>query len=148
MRFIRRFYMHLELTHHKLEVYTQAQRVAEQCNLVTKNFPDHEKFGMTLQVRRASLSVLINISEGFARKTILGRRRFFVIARASLIKLDTALNFALRLNYITQEFLDGLKPIILAVFRALSALLKSLERSSVTATGCLMFLFALMVTQL
>lgn len=51
---------------------------------ITENFPKHELFGLTSQLRRAAVSVPANIAEGFKRKGKGDKIRFYNIAQASL----------------------------------------------------------------
>ena len=58
-----------------------------------------EQFALVNQLRRAVISVCSNIAEGAARKTKPDRRRFYEIARSSLVEIDTQMEAALLLNY-------------------------------------------------
>ena len=51
---------------------------------MTKTFPTDERFGLTNQIRRSSVSIPANIAEGFKRKTETDKVRFFNIAQSSL----------------------------------------------------------------
>lgn len=68
--------------------------LVEETYLVTREFPREEAFGLTSQMRRASISVPANIAEGSARKSTNERRQFYFIARASLSELDTHVEIA------------------------------------------------------
>ncbi len=61
--------MFLELAHTKLNVYQFSQELALECYRVTKKFPSDEKFAMISQIRRAAVSVHLNIAEGCSRKS-------------------------------------------------------------------------------
>ena len=62
--------------------------------------PADEKFGMISQIRRAALSVHLNIAEGASRKSEIERKRFYEIARGSIIEIDAALDIANDLKYL------------------------------------------------
>ncbi len=79
--------MFLQLAHTKLESFKVSQELAMECYKITKLFPDSEKFAMVQQLRRAALSVHLNIAEGCSRKSKADRTRFYEIARGSVIKL-------------------------------------------------------------
>jgi four helix bundle protein len=60
--------MFLKLAHTKLEVFQQSQNLALECYRLTKVFPSDEKYAMVQQIRRAALSVHLNIAEGCSRR--------------------------------------------------------------------------------
>jgi four helix bundle protein len=69
----------------------------------TRGFPSEERFGLTSQVRRASLSAPTNIVEGCARRTQKDYLLFLNRAEASLEEAGYLLGFAHRLNYLNRE---------------------------------------------
>ena len=91
---------------------------------ITSKLPSEEKFGMISQIRRASLSVLLNISEGASRSSKIERIRFYEIARGSLIEVDTAIDIACKLNYLQSSELEELGSIIIECFKIISGLIK------------------------
>lgn len=118
--------MFLQLAHTRLDVFTFSQELALECYKITKLFPDHEKFAMVQQIRRAAMSVHLNIAEGCSRKSIVERRRFFEIARGSVIEIDTAIGIAHKLAYSTQEQLQSLGEKIIKTFKILSGMIGKL----------------------
>ncbi len=61
--------MFLQLAHTKLNVYQFSQELALESYKITKNFPADEKFAMVQQIRRAAISVHLNLAEGCSRKS-------------------------------------------------------------------------------
>ena len=61
------------------------------------------KYNLADQIRRASLSVLLNIAEGYGRFHYLDRLRFFYIARGSLTEVLSAFIAASSLGYVDDE---------------------------------------------
>lgn len=55
-------------------------------------FPPEERFNLIFQIRRAALSVHLNIVEGCSRKSEGERKRYYEVAHGSLIEIDAALN--------------------------------------------------------
>lgn len=53
----------------KLQVWQHARGLAKNIYLITKQFPDDERFGLTSQLRRASVSVCSNLAEGSSRNS-------------------------------------------------------------------------------
>ena len=73
--------MFLQLAHTKLNVYQFSQELALECYKITKNFPADERFAMVQQIRRAAISVHLNLAEGCSRKSQRERNRFFEIIK-------------------------------------------------------------------
>ena len=116
--------MFLQLAHTKMDIFQCSRELALSCYRLTKQFPDSEKFGMVQQVRRAALSVHLNISEGCSRRSETERKRYFEIARGSVIEVDTALDIGLALNYSNLGEMQPTGKLIIRAFRMLSAMLK------------------------
>ena len=67
-----------------LMVWQKAHQLVMAIYRLTKGFPADEKFGLTSQIRRASVSVAANIAEGFSKRGKPDKARFFNIAQGSL----------------------------------------------------------------
>lgn len=93
--------MFLVLNHQKLEVYAASKNFVLECYRFSKHLPTEEKFGMCSQIRRAALSVHLNIAEGASRKSEIERRRYYEISRGSIIEIDAACDIAEGLAYFT-----------------------------------------------
>lgn len=91
--------MFLQLAHTKLNIYQYSQELTLECYKVTKKFPSDEKFAMISQIRRAAISVHLNIAEGCSRKSDKERIRYFEIARGSVIEVDAAVGIAFKIGY-------------------------------------------------
>ncbi|GAA4318254.1 hypothetical protein GCM10023184_02360 [Flaviaesturariibacter amylovorans] len=85
--------------------------------------PPDERFGMISQIRRAALSVHLNIAEGASRKSESERKRFYEIARGSLIEIDAALDIANELDYLKDQDLSRLEENMVRCFKILSAMI-------------------------
>lgn len=70
---------------------------------ITKNFPKDELYGVTSQIRRASLSVILNYIEGFARQKKAVKRNFWEISYGSLKESKYLLHFSLVEKYLSEE---------------------------------------------
>jgi four helix bundle protein len=116
--------MFLNLDHQKLDVYTASRVFVSECYKLTKSLPVDEKFGMISQVRRAALSVYLNIAEGASRKSGAERKRYYEVARGSVIEIDAALDIANDLGYIKTIDTTNLGQSI-ASFKLLTGLIKS-----------------------
>jgi four helix bundle protein len=93
----------------------------------TDLFPDREKFGLTVQLRRSGVSVPSNIAEGYGRASTPDYLRFLRIARGSLYELDTQLSFAVRLGCVDAEQHAELQIRLDECGRMLAGLIRSIE---------------------
>lgn len=91
------------MNHKDLEVWIKSMDLVEDVYALSKFFPNDEKFGLTNQIRRASVSVPSNISEGAARKSDKEFIQFLYIALGSLSELETQYLIAVRLKYIIEN---------------------------------------------
>lgn len=81
---------------------------------VTKNFPKDELYGVTSQIRRASLSVMLNYVEGFTRRKgdeCKVYKNFLEISYGSLKESKYLLNFSLREKYLLEKDYKELLPV-------------------------------------
>lgn len=115
--------MFLDLAHTKKDVFLSSKQFVLACYHITKDFPTEERFAMVSQIRRAALSTHLNIAEGCSRKSEAERKRFFEIARGSVIEVDTALDVAHELHYKTKEDLQPLGLHVLSTFKQLCGLI-------------------------
>ena len=92
--------MFLKLNHQKLEVFIVARQFVLECYKLSNTLPAEERFGMISQIRRAAVSVYLNIAEGASRKSATERKRFYEIARGSMIEIDAAFYIAYDLEYL------------------------------------------------
>lgn len=122
--------MFLQLLHTKTDVFVASKSFTLECYKVTRSFPPDERFAMTQQVRRAALSVHLNIAEGCSRKSEAERKRYFEIARGSVVEIDTALDIAIELEYVSAENLTILGTHLLSTFKQLSAMINQRQHSS------------------
>ena len=74
----------------------------------TRNFPKEEIFGLTSQIRRATVSIPSNIAEGFGRDSSKEYLRFLNISISSLFELQTQLEIAKNINYLTEDEFNNL----------------------------------------
>jgi four helix bundle protein len=118
-------FMFLKLKHQKLDVYNFSQSFVLECYKLSKHLPDTEKFGMVSQIRRAALSVHLNIAEGASRKSELERKKFYEISRSSLVEIDAALDIASGLEYLKNYDVSNLGEGMNRCFKILTGLILS-----------------------
>lgn len=86
--------------------------------------PAEEKFNMTSQLRRAVLSVKLNLAEGASRKSSAERNRFIEIARGSVVEIDAALETAVDMQYLQIEELVTTGELLNKCFAMLSNMIE------------------------
>jgi four helix bundle protein len=74
----------------------------------TKNFPKEEIYGLTSQIRRSAISIPSNIAEGFGRDSNKEYLRFLNISIGSLFEMQTQLEIAKNIEYLTEEDFNNL----------------------------------------
>lgn len=78
---------------------------------------------MISQIRRAALSVHLNIAEGASRKSNVERKRYYEVARGSVIEIDAALDIAQDLLYLQNIQTDNLGTLMITCFKMLSGMI-------------------------
>jgi len=87
----------------KLDVWHKAVEMTDRVYEMTRTFPDNERFGLTSQMRRASVSVASNIAEGSGRTSTTEFLRFIEIAYGSLMELITQTLIAKRQGFLLEK---------------------------------------------
>lgn len=116
----------LKLNHKNLDVWQLAVNFVSLVYRITSKYPKEELFGLTNQTRRASVSVSANIAEGSSRKSLVERKRFYEIARSSLVEVDNHLEIAITLNYLDDKTVKIIDEKLNELFAKLS---KFIERA-------------------
>ncbi len=117
-------------TYRDLEVWQRAVDLVVEVYRLTKVFPSEERFGLTSQSRRASVSIPANIAEGYGRTHRGDYLRHLSMARGSLTELETHLTIAVRLDFITRDQAMDTWNLCQEVGRMLNKLIRSLEQRS------------------
>jgi four helix bundle protein len=92
-----------------LRVWQSAQDLCVNIYKETVEFPKHEQFGLTAQMRRAAVSVPSNIAEGFGRRSAKEKEQFYHHSLDSLFELDTQLELALNLAFVERPSYEVLR---------------------------------------
>jgi four helix bundle protein len=109
-----------------LRVWQDAMKLASSTYRLTGNFPKHELYGLSQQMRRAAVSVPSNIAEGKGHRTNRGFASFLFHARGSLLELQTQIEIAEDLQYLFEHDAKFLLAEATIVGRSLSGLINSL----------------------
>nr|WP_321410869.1 four helix bundle protein [uncultured Carboxylicivirga sp.] len=93
----------------KLEIWQLSRELVKNIYQVTTDFPDSEKFGLTNQLRRASVSISSNIAEGNGRNSKKDKARFIEIAYSSLLEVLNQLILSNDLDFISDITLSDFR---------------------------------------
>lgn len=109
----------------KLEVWQNSLDFAKLIYEVTDKFPKTEIYGLSSQIRRATVSISSNIAEGSTRSSLKDQARYTEIAFGSLLETLNQLIIANKIGYIGENELYMLRDEIEKISRQLNALKKS-----------------------
>ncbi len=109
-----------------LELYKTSLDLVERIYKDTSSFPKHELFGLSSQLRRAAVSIPSNVAEGSGRNNRKEFIQFLYIANGSLSELETQLDIALRLGYLSDisahiENIKYIRKLLLGLVKYLQA---------------------------
>lgn len=114
----------------KLEVWHRAVEFADAVYALTRQFPSDERFGLTSQMRRASVSVSSNIAEGSGRISDKDFARFIEFAYGSVMEVVSQAEIAHRQSFLAVEDRNQLKQKAEELSRMLSGLRNKLLSGS------------------
>ena len=112
----------------KLEVYQRAVDLAAKISQLTKTFPAQGHYHLVDQLRRASLSISLNIAEGNGRWHVKDRKNFFWIARGSVFEYVPLLELCKREKLISEVTWAELKSELEVLSKMLTALINGAEK--------------------
>ena len=86
-----------------LNVWKEGRKLTSLIYEKTRKFPREENFGLTSQMRRASVSIIANIAEGFGRSSVKEKIYFYNQSNGSLTELQSHIYVAADLEYISDS---------------------------------------------
>ena len=111
----------------KYEVWRRAHDIVLETYRVSGTFPRHEKYGLTSQMRRASVSIVSNIAEGAGRGSDADFSRVLLIASGSTNELESQVLIARDLAYVPPVASETLLSQLDALRRRLIRLIQSMS---------------------
>lgn len=111
----------------KLEVWQLSRKFANTIYEITARFPKTELFGLISQLRRAAISIALNIAEGSDRKSDKDFRHFLRISIGSLEEVITALYISLDQDFLNKQEFDKIYGASGILMAKLNALINSLK---------------------
>lgn len=112
-----------------LKAWQHGQRLAIECSRAARNFPDYEQGALADQLRRACYSVPLNIAEGNTRHGSRECRRFLDSARSSLAEVETIIEMARELEYVSPAEFGRLEALANETGKTLYGLLRKISDS-------------------
>ena len=109
-----------------LIVWQKSVNMVTDVYKLLNSFPDDEKFGLTSQIKRSSVSISSNIAEGYGRNYTKDYIRFLNIARGSLYEMQTQLQIAINLKFINTEDLRSINAVSNEIEKMLNSLIKKI----------------------
>ncbi len=86
-----------------LKIWKKSMDLVEKVYFLVKSLPEEEKFGLISQIRRCSISIPSNISEGAGRNSKKEFKHFLAIANGSTCELETQILLTIRLKFILER---------------------------------------------
>ena len=91
-----------------LEVYREGYKLLKEIYELAEKYPKEEQFVMLTQIRRAALSVVLNIVEGYGRQSRDDFKRFLKMSFSSINEVEVLLELSKDLKYISEEEYDDI----------------------------------------
>ncbi len=108
----------------ELIVWQKSMTLVKELYKITEHFPENEQYGLTSQMRRASVSIPSNIAEGWGRLSRKNYIQFLRISRGSLFELETQILISKDLNYIKDS--KEVNGLIIEIGKMLNSLIRKL----------------------
>ena len=118
----------MDKPHKKLVAWQKGMDLVVLIYKLTKSFPKEETYGLTSQLRRASISVPSNIAEGAADRSNEQFRNFLSISIGSLNEINTQVELAFRIGYLDKENYDTVQNLVDECLRTTYGLKRSIEQ--------------------
>jgi len=117
-----------EYSFENLELYKAAREYRKKIYRLISTLPKEEQYNLTLQMRKAALSITNNITEGHERYHYQENIQFLRIARGSLEEVLDDLNTCIDENYADKGYIDSLKQEGYALLKKLNGYVKYLRK--------------------
>ena len=92
----------------ELEIYQEGYELLKEIYEITSKYPKEEQYVMLTQIRRAALSIVLNIAEGYGRQSKDDFKRFLKMSFGSVNEVEVLLELSKDLKYISEEQYNGI----------------------------------------
>lgn len=114
----------------KLTVWQKSIELLRPVYAICNQLPQIEEYNLKNQLRRAAISISSNIAEGSGRNSSPDQRRFYEIARSSVIEVDSQLEACIELSYLNYKDIEEVCNILLELYKMLSRLIEINRKQS------------------
>ncbi len=111
-----------------LDFYKDGLKLLKAAYRLAASLPDYERYNLTDQLRRAVVSIGLNIAEGYGRYHYLDRLRFLYIARGSLNETMSGFIIAEQLDYCDSTQLDWTRQLVIGIEKNLNGYCRSIRQ--------------------
>lgn len=111
------------------QIWQESINFVSEIYTITKQFPAHERHGLSNQLNRAAVSIASNIAEGSARESEKEFNHFLFISMGSAFEVETQLTIASNLGYISQQNLNDILGKIHIIERKINELISVIKAS-------------------
>jgi len=115
----------------EIEAWQKARELIREIYSVSKRGTFSKDFALRDQIRRAGVSIMSNIAEGFERAGTKEFSQFLAIAKGSTGEVRTHLYIACDQGYLTKAEFDHLLPLSLEVSRMIAGLMTYLQKTTI-----------------
>lgn len=115
------------LRYKDLKFWQLSRAFCKDIYIITKSFPDEEKFGLISQLRRASVSISSNIAEGTSRESNKDFKRFLMISLGYCYEIESQLLLSFDLEFINLKELEDLNNTLQQIIKMMSKFSNSLK---------------------
>ena len=123
-------------TYKDLVVWQKAMDLVTEIYRITARFSKEELYGLTSQIRRSAVSVPSNIAEGYGRKSTNDYIRFLQISMGSLYELQTQLQIAQNLTFISDVAFQAIYESTREIEHMLGSLIVTTQVHRLKTEGC------------
>ena len=116
-------------SYRELIVWQKSMKLVTLVYQQSTDFPSQEMYGLTNQIRRYAISIPSNVAEGFGRNHTKEYIRFLEISRGSLYELQTQLEIAFNLKFLTLDNFEQLAKMSLEIEKMLNSLISKIKTS-------------------
>ncbi len=114
----------------ELHIWQKGIEIVKKIYLLTNQFPDTEKFGITSQITRAAVSIPANIAEGSSRNSDKDYARFLQLALGSAFEVQTYLVIAKEMNWAKSEYINIIEVLLEEEIKMIHRFINTLNKTN------------------